>query len=171
MSSFLVFGLAGAIGLAAAKLMSGEARLVVACGVLSVALLCDVYSLKTKTWCPVTLRRQTPKNIVLMHGERRAAVAWGLDAGLVFTTYRTSSISWALLALGLLGASPWWAGLGYSAGFLVPLVLGCSLAPAWDRGADATAFAKILVRRPSIARATCVAVLALAVLVTASALA
>lgn len=91
----------------------------------------------------------------------RAGPAWGLDTGLVFTTYRMSSISWAVLALGLAGVTPWWAGLGYAAGFLVPLTLGCTAAPLMP-GADGTiAIASALTTRASVARVACVCALVL----------
>jgi hypothetical protein len=162
-SSFAVFGVAGAIGLTAAHVVPLTAREGVACAALSAALLLDAYSLRRKTWCPVTLRRQTPKVILHQHGAQRAATAWGLDAGLVFTTYRVSSISWALLALALFGVTPWWAGLGYAAGFLVPLLLGSSLGRLVP-GRDGTiALAQGLVTRSSLARTVCVAALTIAV--------
>jgi hypothetical protein len=161
-SSFVVFGLAGAIGLTAARVLPVTAREAAACGVLFAALLLDAYSLKRKTWCPVTLRRQTPKSIVYRYGARRAATAWGLDAGLVFTTYRVSSISWALLALALVGVTPWWAGLGYAAGFLVPLLLGCSVSVVVPGDDGTVAIAHALAARPFLARTTCVAALAIA---------
>jgi hypothetical protein len=170
-SSFAVFGLAGAIGLTVAQVVPSAAREAAACGVLSAALLLDAYSLRRKTWCPVTLRRQTPKDILHRYGARRAATAWGLDAGLVFTTYRVSSISWAVLALALFGVAPWWAGLGYAAGFLVPLLLGCSLGPVVPGNDGTIALAHMLAGRSSLARTTCVAALTIAVAVVGASLA
>lgn len=167
-SSFIVFAVVGSIGLTMARLLTGQARLGVTCAVLLGSLTLDTWSLKRKSWCPVTLRRQTPKSIAQRHGARRAAVAWGLDTGLVFTTYRTSSISWALLALAVIGVTPWWAGLGYATGFLVPLVAGCSLIPFWRNGTDATVLAEVLVRRSYIAKTACMAALAAAMLITGS---
>jgi hypothetical protein len=162
LSSFVVFGLAGAIGQTVARGLPATAREAAACVVLAAALLLDLDSLRRKTWCAVTLRRQTPKGILHQHGAARAATAWGLDTGLVFTTYRMSSISWAVLALGLAGVTPWWAGLGYAAGFLVPLTLGCTAAPLVP-GADGTiAIASALTTRASVARVACVFALVLA---------
>jgi hypothetical protein len=167
-SSFAVFALAGALGAVMSRALPAAPKLVAVCLVLGVALALDGYSLRRKTWCPVTARRQTPKSIQYQYGMHRAAVAWGLDTGLVFTTYRMSSICWALLTLGLLGATPWWAGLGYAAGFLVPLVAGCTLS-AFREGDDATtALSGSLLMRTSIARTTCVAALAAAVITAAA---
>jgi hypothetical protein len=146
------------------------ARETASCAALSAALLLDAYSLKHKTWCPITPRRQTPKAILHRYGARRAATAWGLDAGLVFTTYRVSSISWVLLALAPVGVTPWWAGLGYAAGFLVPLLLGCSLGPMVPGNDGTIAIAQALATRASAARMTCVAALTIAIAVTGASL-
>lgn len=160
-SSFLVFAVPGAIGQAAKRALPSPAQVAVLFAALSAAMLLDAYSLRRKTWCPITPRRQTPKMIYYNFGAQRAALAWGADTGLVFTTYRMSSISWALLLLALLGIAPWWVGIGYAAGFLVPLVLGCSVGSRWF--GDATGLAEALTRRESIARVTCVAGLVLAI--------
>jgi hypothetical protein len=161
-SSFLVFALAGAIGQTAKQLLPSLVQAMALFVILSAAILLDLYSLRRKTWCPITPHRQTPKMIRHTFGERRAALAWGADTGLVFTTYRMSSISWAVLSLDLLGIAPWWVGLGYSAGFLVPLVLGCSLGSR--RFGDSTGLGVALARHGTVARATCV--LALLVSIT-----
>jgi hypothetical protein len=162
-SSFIVFAIPGAIGAAARVLLTSNDRLMVALAVLVAALATDLYSTLRKTWCPVTLRRQTPKAIISQHGGGRAAIAWGLDTGLVFTTFRMSSICWALLLLDLLGIAPWWIGLGYAAGFLIPLVTACSAGLAWHDVDVGPAIGLALARRPVIARVLCLAVLAIAV--------
>ena len=160
-SSFIVFAILGAIGRPARLALPSTAQVVILFAVLSVAVLLDAYSLRRKTWCPITARRQTPKMIYYNFSPQRAALAWGADTGLVFTTYRVSSISWALLLLDLLGIAPWWVGLGYSAGFLVPMVFGCSLGSRWF-GGDTTGLARALTQRGTMARATCVLALLLA---------
>jgi hypothetical protein len=170
-SSFAVFALAGAMGAAVGRALPPEVRLAVAGLVFGAAFLLDLHSLRRKTWCPLTLRRQTPKAILYEHGPRRAAVAWGLDTGLVFTTYRMSSISWALLALGLLGIAPWWEGIGYAAGFLVPLLVGCTLGPLWHGDSATTVLAQALAKWPLAARATSVAALAAALTAVGASLA
>lgn len=153
-SSFLMFATVGAIGQAARQVTPSVVVTVALLAILSAALLLDLHSLRRKTWCPVTARRQTPKMILYRIGDRRAALAWGADTGLVFTTYRMSSISWAVLVAALLGIAPWWVGLGYAAGFLVPLMLGCSLGSRWF--GDGAGLAIALTRRGTVARATCV---------------
>jgi hypothetical protein len=162
-SSFIAFAVPGAIGGAARGLLTGNDRLTVSLPVLIAALASDVYSTARKTWCPLTPRRQTPKAIISHYGAGRAAIAWGLDTGLVFTTFRVSSICWALLALEFLGIAPWWIGLGYAAGFVIPFVGACSAGLGWHDDDAGPAIALALARRPGIARMLCLAALTAAV--------
>jgi hypothetical protein len=73
--------------------------------------------------------RQTPKRLVWDYGSARAALLWGLDAGLVVTTYRVTSLSWAALVVAFLGLVPWWSGVAYAAGFAVPILAALLLVP------------------------------------------
>jgi hypothetical protein len=161
-SALVVFGIGSAMGAGIGRLLSAHVQIAATLAALIVALALDAYSLAHRTWCPVTVRRQTPKRILLRYGDRRAALAWGLDTGLVFTTYRMSSISWALLLLAVLGIAPWWAALGYAAGFLIPLLFGCSVLRLRADPTDASGLARAMSRYPQAARAACVAVIALA---------
>jgi hypothetical protein len=169
-SSFLLFALTGTPGVAVGHLLAAQAKTAIAGAVLAAALVLDAYSMVRKTWCPVTVRRQTPKKILLQLGGRRAALAWGLDTGLVVTTYRMSSICWALLVLEVLGVAPWWVGLGYATGFLLPLLLGCSVLRLRTDPNDATGLARALAKRQYLARTSCVAVLAVVVCLAGAAL-
>lgn len=93
--------------------------------VLAVLLAADLrlFGMRTPTW-----RRQTPKWFIYRFSEARTAFLWGVDAGLVFTTFRITSMSWAALSLTLLGVLPWWTGACYALGFVVPeLVFGILL--------------------------------------------
>jgi len=71
----------------------------------------------------VGLARQTPKAVG--HDPRRpwwvTPIIWGTDTGLIWTTFRVSSTSWALLAGALLAVVPPWAGAVYGVAFAVPL--------------------------------------------------
>ena len=73
------------------------------------------FGLHTPMW-----RRQTPKQLFHRFGPSAGALLWGLDTGLVVTTFRVTSLSWAALALAALGLVPWWSGLLYAIGFTVP---------------------------------------------------
>jgi hypothetical protein len=66
-------------------------------------------------------RRQTPKWLLDRYSTTTAAFLWGLDTGLVFTTFRVGSLSWAALGVTALGLVPWWVGIVYALGFSLPL--------------------------------------------------
>src|SRR5262245_7630236 len=165
-ASFTMFALAGLAGTVTGNLLPLTAQVAATCAVLAVALAMGGYSLRRKTWCPVTLRRQTPKDILYRLGPRSAALAWGLDTGLVFTTYRMSSISWALLALGLLGVAPWWLGAGYAAGFLIPLSLGLVVYRVPADSARGSELGHLLQARTGVARQASVTALVIAMLIS-----
>ncbi len=162
-SSLVVFATASAIGQLAVRTVPAELRVAGVLAALLASMVVDGYTIRRKTWCPATPNRQTPKMIYYRHGARRAALAWGLDTGLVVTTYRVSSMSWALLLLGLMGVTPWWIGLAYSAGFVVPLWIGCSTSGIW--AGDNTAVARLLTGRQSIGRSLCIGASALSFII------
>lgn len=154
-SSVLAFGFAATLGFTASSVLPTAILPPVGFVVLVASLLLDAYSLLRKSWCPVTLRRQTPKAILREHGAKRAALAWGLDAGMVVTTFRVSSISWAVLVLATLGMAPWWLGLGYAGGFVVPFLIAAVLSRGWS----STGVAERLAVSASVGRAVCVTAL------------
>lgn len=47
---------------------------------------------------------------------------WGMDTGLIWTTYRVSFCSWLLLLFAVLGMAPVWIGIAYGLAFGIPLV-------------------------------------------------
>jgi hypothetical protein len=57
-------------------------------------------------------------------------VLWGLDTGLVLTTFRVSFASYLMLILALAGLMPVWAGAAYGLAFALPL----AVAIVWRRG-------------------------------------
>ncbi|MFI5268453.1 MAG: hypothetical protein ACHQ7M_13860, partial [Chloroflexota bacterium] len=69
------------------------ARLAAAVVLIACAIVdTGVFGLRTPTW-----RRQTPRDLFYRFGASKGALLWGLDAGLVFTTFRVTSMSWASL--------------------------------------------------------------------------
>jgi hypothetical protein len=117
-SATAVFALASAFGAALlGSWRTQPATWLAAAGLLGLLLLADaeLFGLRTPMW-----RRQTPKWFMYRFGDRRSALFWGLDAGLVGTTFRVTSLSWAALVLTLLGPLPWWAGIVYALGFVLP---------------------------------------------------
>jgi hypothetical protein len=119
LSSFLLYAATSFVG---ARLL-GDARSntavwLIAAGILAVLFTIDTGVLGIR---PLTWRRQTPKRFQYQYGPGKAAFLWGLDAGLVVTTFRVTSLSWAALTITILGLVPWWAGVAYAMGFTVPL--------------------------------------------------
>ena len=82
-----------------------------------------------------TIRRQTRPHWWRTHGPYRAALMWGFDLGLGFTTIRVASLYWAVLVAVLLFASP-------ASGALVFAAYGLAI------GVD-LAFGLLLLDRPS----------------------
>jgi hypothetical protein len=118
-SSFLLYAAASFVGarhLGDAR--SNTAVWLTAAGVLAVLFAVDTGVLGIR---PLSWRRQTPKRFQYQYGPEKAAFLWGLDAGLVVTTFRVTSLSWAALTVTVLGLVPWWAGAAYALGFTVPL--------------------------------------------------
>ncbi|GAA2827641.1 hypothetical protein [Kribbella solani] len=72
---------------------------------------------------PPMLQRQTPQRVFYLFGPVRGALIWGLDTGLMVTTFRISAATWATLGLVALGLLPWWAGAAYAFGFVVPVAI------------------------------------------------
>jgi hypothetical protein len=50
------------------------------------------------------------------------ASLWGLDTGLVITTFRVAAVTWGALYLAALGLSSPWAGVAYAGAFLLPFI-------------------------------------------------
>ncbi|GAB3938979.1 hypothetical protein GCM10027614_20180 [Micromonospora vulcania] len=48
---------------------------------------------------------------------------WGLDTGLMWSTFRVSATTWVLLMAALLNVAPQWSGLVFGGAFTVPLVV------------------------------------------------
>jgi hypothetical protein len=128
-SAFAVTGLAHLAGAGAFGWWHPGAglRLAVAGVVLLACALLDSGKLGfgTPMW-----RRQTPRRLFIMFGPAKGALLWGLDTGLMVTTFRVTSLTWATLALAVLGLLPWWAGVAYAAGFVIPIAVLVLLVPA-----------------------------------------
>jgi hypothetical protein len=124
----LVGAVAGLVGVALPRLSTRDALLAVAAVGLGVALLDG----QGRT---PTLRRQTRPHWWRIYGPYRAALMWGFDLGLGFTTIRVASLYWAVLVAVVLLASP-------ATGALVFAAYGLAI------GAD-LAFGLLFLDRPS----------------------
>jgi hypothetical protein len=124
----------------AGALLLGDARstteaLLVAAAVMGLLLGLDGLGARRPGAMGPPWRRQTPKSFEPRYGVSRAALLWGLDAGLVVTTIWVTSLSWAALAVTFLGLVPWWSGLAYAFGFTAPVL---AMILAVPRRADPT---------------------------------
>ena len=83
----------------------------------------DLLALRRSTYCPITLRRQTPRVLIRRYRLDVVAFIWGFDTGLVITTFRVAAISWGALLLTALGLSSPWTGVVYGLGFSLPFLV------------------------------------------------
>lgn len=152
-SSILVFATVRAIGSVAVPLHRPPLVQALLLGAFVGALILDLHALYRNSWCPLGVQRQTPKGIQLRLGLRRAALAWGFDAGCVVTTYRVSALAWALILTCLVGIGPWWLGMAYGFGFIVPLWFGWASPYFLPGNESAVKLASMLQWHPGVARA------------------
>ncbi|MFI9595513.1 hypothetical protein [Nonomuraea sp. NPDC052265] len=122
LSALLAYGLvhllgSGLLGSGLFGGASGTGAKLAAATVMLACLVIDsgLFGLRTPMW-----RRQTPQQHFYRFGPARGALLWGLDTGLVLTTFRVTSLTWAALGVTLFGLVPWWAGLAYAIGFTWP---------------------------------------------------
>jgi hypothetical protein len=99
------------------------------CGIAAlVTIAVDVRAVHRRSYS-VGLQRQTAK--VLAHDPNRpwwvTALFWGLDTGLIWSTFRVSATSWVMLLAALLNIAPQWSGLVYGAFFGIPLLLAVNI--------------------------------------------
>jgi hypothetical protein len=131
-------------------------------GVAGAALLSlaavDVAAAARATYCPITLRRQTPRILMRRYRPFVVSALWGLDTGLVVTTFRVAAVSWAALLVSALALVPLWAGLAYGAGFVLPFSillwrpqLGRAAATSMDPGLEAMLRQRSVMQRLSAA--------------------
>jgi hypothetical protein len=107
--------------------------------VMSIAVFGLVHALAPSRLRPPMLRRQTAYAARAVFGDKIGAFWWGLDAGLMVTTYRVGWGTWTLLALIGFGFTPWWVGAFYTAGFGVPLLLVTAMLAAYPNGTRSVA--------------------------------
>lgn len=119
-----VFALVGAGG--AALGAAGQTRpwrLALSGGGLLGLAAADVIAIRGSRYCPISVRRQTPRALLRRHPVRTVAALWGLDTGLVVTTFRVTAATWGALLLAGLGLCPSWAGAAYAFGFVGPFAV------------------------------------------------
>lgn len=136
LSAFLTFAAAWALGRALLGSDHGSvATSLAAVALVTVLCLVDLRLFGLRT--PM-MRRQTPQWFMYRFSDRVYPFLWGVDTGLVFTTVRVTSLSWAALGVTFLGLVPWWSGALYAAGFVLPqLALSVLVPRAGEAGGPA----------------------------------
>jgi hypothetical protein len=161
----LVVALLYQIGSVTAAHLPRRAALVVCVVAALAALVADVRAIRHRSYS-VGLSRQTAK--ALAHQPDRpwwiTPLFWGLDTGLIWSTFRVSAASWVLLLSALLNVAPQRSGLVYGAFFAIPLLVAVCLdepdtfrrPDGWPlRLAQATAVALLAVLPLATALAAC----------------
>lgn len=100
------------------------------------AMAQDGLALRRRTGISCGLARQTPKGVTQIVGQPWWVVplVWGVDTGLIWSTFRVSALSWVLLIGVVLGEAPAWSGAVYGASFGTALLLGLYVLPAGHLG-------------------------------------
>jgi hypothetical protein len=115
------------IGTAFTGLLPRSAAVVICGAAAMTAIAIDVRAVRRNTYS-VGLQRQTSK--VLAHDPDRpwwvTPLFWGLDTGLIWSTFRVSCTSWVLLLAALLNLVPQWGGVVYGLSFGLPLLVAVS---------------------------------------------
>lgn len=128
-ASFLVAAVAAfaVVGLVASRVGIADLpfawRLALGAGGMVPLAIADLRALSRSTYCPIGWRRQTPRALLRRHHMLLVATVWGLDTGLVVTTFRVAAVSWAALYLAALDLVPGWVGLAYGVGFILPFMV------------------------------------------------
>ncbi len=97
-------------------------RAIAAAGLVALALM-DVWARSRGAYCPLGLRRQTPRSLRRRHSLRALASVWGFDTGLAMTTFRVTAATWGAMLLTMLGLSGWQTGVAYGMAFAIPVAI------------------------------------------------
>jgi hypothetical protein len=117
LATFRIASLLGAL----ARHSSTPHALGIAAGLGLLALL-DLLAVRKNGYCPLSLRRQTPKVLMRRHGITVTAALWGFDLGTVVSTFRVASAGWGALLLVVCGWVSPWSAFFYATGFTGPLL-------------------------------------------------
>lgn len=123
-----IVGLLHELGAGLSRFITPTASIAV-CGLAAIAGVgIDAHAARRGTYS-IGLKRQTSKE--LGHDGTRqwwvTPLLWGIDTGLIWSTFRVPSASWVLLMGALLNVMPQWSGIVYGLFFGVPLVVAVSI--------------------------------------------
>ena len=110
--------------------MSAAARMALGGSAVLLLVVAEVRTIRRDQMFSFGFSRQAVRHVYFTRGPGIGALLWGLDTGLVVTTYRVSIASWAAVVLTILHLVPIWVGIIYAAAFSVPLVSLIAL-PRW----------------------------------------
>jgi hypothetical protein len=119
LSATAVFGLAKISGIFTRSLVDVPGTL----PIVFLLVVCAGSDLAFPRIRPTLFNRQTARDLSGRFSYPTTGFLWGIDAGTVISTFRSSAASWAALLLTFAGWGPWWTGLAYAVGFCVPLGL------------------------------------------------
>jgi hypothetical protein len=148
-AGLIVYLLGQVAGLAVQAHVPPVVRLALVGATAVAAIVLDLRAARRRSYS-VGWNRQTPEALAHSGGAWWVTpLIWGADTGLIWTTYRVSSLSWVFLVLVLLGAAPPWAGLAYGLAFAVPLLVAASRPAADGEACDVSPGART---RPLLAQ-------------------
>jgi hypothetical protein len=127
-------------------------RVIGTLGLFALAFV-DVVAIRMASYCPLSIRRQTPQVAMRRYSPTVTAAIWGFDTGLAVTTFRVAAASWGVFVLAFLGLSSWKVGLAYGSAFVLPLLL-----ILWIKSAD-WALMEVLLKQRAVAQLVSVALL------------
>ncbi|GII95823.1 hypothetical protein [Sinosporangium siamense] len=111
------------VGSVTAAYLPRDTAIAICVAATLIAIGVDFHAIRNNTYS-IGLKRQTAKS--LAHQEGRpwwlTPLMWGLDTGMIWSTFRVSCTSWVLLLSALLNVAPQWSGLVYGLSFGVPLL-------------------------------------------------
>jgi len=130
---------------------SGRPAAAVPVAALIAALVLADVSVRSRS--RLSLRRQTPQDAYGVRSPMLGAAIWGLETGIIGSTYRMTTASWSVLVLAATGWAHPLTGAAYAGGFLVPLAIAIfrdgAQCDARTTDADPTYAGIMRLRRPS----------------------
>jgi hypothetical protein len=132
-----IFGIASGVGGALrVDELSLQWRLATAAAGLAGFAFSDLVAICTRSYCPLSWRRQTPQSLRFRYGATATVTVWGFDTGLAVTTFRVVALTWAALLLTFLGLAPWQIGFAYALAFVIPVIVILNGQPAASRSSE-----------------------------------
>ncbi|MDQ3151408.1 MAG: hypothetical protein M3R63_06735 [Actinomycetota bacterium] len=117
-------------GVAGVETLSAAVRMSLGGSAVLLLVVAEARSIRQNRMFSFGFSRQAVRHVYVTRGAGIGALLWGLDTGLIVTTYRVSIASWAAVVLTALHLVPSWVGVIYAVAFSVPLIALIAL-PRW----------------------------------------